>query len=366
MTLTTERPLISFGIAAFNQERFIEEAVRAAFSQTYSPLEIILSDDCSSDCTYDVMQKLASSYLGPHKVLLNRNPKNRGLGGHVSRIVELSKGELIVIAAGDDVSLPHRTEAIWRAWEDSARRAMVIASGFIVIDEEGRLCEGNRKTATSDRAAVEVGSRSDLYEYCATLDVRPASRARMTGATFAWNPRLFSQFGPMPDRVVHDDSLIMLRGLFAGTCVRIWEPLVKRRLHTNNLFFSGHEVAADLKNIDKQEGGFWQTARSRAGLYEAFVSDIKTALNEHLVSPDEARKLTQVCETKGQIQRLLAEYGAATTRQKMSLIRRLMALGVPRDTVRYLLIRLVPYRVFRNAKRAVNSIRRSLAWGHTK
>jgi len=42
-----EKSLITLALVAYNQERFISEALEGAFAQTYSPLEIILSDDCS-------------------------------------------------------------------------------------------------------------------------------------------------------------------------------------------------------------------------------------------------------------------------------------------------------------------------------
>ncbi len=45
---TAARPLVTFALFAYNQEQYIREAVEGAFSQTYEPLEIILSDDCSS------------------------------------------------------------------------------------------------------------------------------------------------------------------------------------------------------------------------------------------------------------------------------------------------------------------------------
>ena len=54
-------------------------AIEGAFAQTYQPLEILLSDDCSPDGTYRVMQEMAAAYAGPHRVILNRNPKNLGI-----------------------------------------------------------------------------------------------------------------------------------------------------------------------------------------------------------------------------------------------------------------------------------------------
>ena len=134
-----ERPLISFGLLAYNQERFITESVLAAFAQTYSPLQIILSDDCSSDSTFRVMQQMAGAYHGPHQLVLNQNPHNRGICAHVNRVAELAKGEMIVGSAGDDISLPERTELCYQAWRDSGGRSASIWSDYSVIDESGNM-----------------------------------------------------------------------------------------------------------------------------------------------------------------------------------------------------------------------------------
>src|SRR3954469_5886970 len=129
------KPLLTFSIGAYNQEPFIRQAVAGAFAQTYSPLQIILSDDCSSDRTFEIMAEMAAAYRGPHEVVLNRNPKNRGLVAHVNRVVELMRGELLVVSAGDDISLPHRTTAVWEAWEATGRKAFSVHSQVIHIDE---------------------------------------------------------------------------------------------------------------------------------------------------------------------------------------------------------------------------------------
>ncbi len=71
-TTNQDRPLITFALFAYNQENHIEEAVQGAFSQTYSQLEIVLSDDCSTDRTFEIMERMANAYQGPHKIVLNR------------------------------------------------------------------------------------------------------------------------------------------------------------------------------------------------------------------------------------------------------------------------------------------------------
>jgi hypothetical protein len=54
------RPLVTFALFAYNREQYIREAVEGAFSKTYEPLEIMLSDDYASDCTFGAKQPTIS------------------------------------------------------------------------------------------------------------------------------------------------------------------------------------------------------------------------------------------------------------------------------------------------------------------
>ena len=69
----TTRPLASLCVITYNQEKFVAEAVKAALSQSYRPLEVILSDDASSDDTFKIMSTLENQYDGNLKIVLNRN-----------------------------------------------------------------------------------------------------------------------------------------------------------------------------------------------------------------------------------------------------------------------------------------------------
>ena len=45
MTRSDDKPLLTFALVSYNQEPFVRETVEAALAQTYSSLQIILSDD---------------------------------------------------------------------------------------------------------------------------------------------------------------------------------------------------------------------------------------------------------------------------------------------------------------------------------
>src|SRR5208283_5777669 len=128
MTHKKDRPLLSFLLLAYNNEAFVREAISGALAQSYSPLEIIISDDGSTDRTFDIIQEMTEKYQGPHLIRLNHNPKNLGTCAHVNRVMELVRGELVIDSAADDISLPERTQIVYEAWEKSGRQGGSIYS----------------------------------------------------------------------------------------------------------------------------------------------------------------------------------------------------------------------------------------------
>lgn len=210
-----DRPLVSLIIIAFNQERYVREAIEGAFAQTYSPLEIILSDDNSPDTTFRIMQEMAAAYVGPHRLVLNRNDRNLGLVPHIDRAMSLAKGRFVVINAGDDVSTPERTARIVEAWEDSGRTIRLVHSPAIEMDDAGRQL-GLR---TSPKAMIE-----NPTPFAVASD-----RNFILGATLAWDRAIFDEFGPLGSELSVEDTIIPFRAALLGGIGYVDEPLVLYR-----------------------------------------------------------------------------------------------------------------------------------------
>ena len=209
-----DRPLVCMLVIAYNQQRTIGEAVDAALAQDYSPLEIVLSDDASTDDSFAVMQQRVAAYRGPHRVILNRNARNLGIGAHLSHAASLCSGELIFVAAGDDVSLPHRCSRCVQAWLAGGKKADLIATPLQDIDADGRV--------------HSTISPSDLGTYRSVTDwvARPP---HVIGAAQAWTRRLLQRFGPLPEGVVAEDLVMVFRAIASGGAISLDEPLVRYR-----------------------------------------------------------------------------------------------------------------------------------------
>ncbi len=218
----SEQPLISFLLLAYNQERFIRDAVAGAFAQTYTPLEIILSDDCSYDRTFDIMSEMVASYSGPHKIILNRNERNLGIGAHMNWAQAAAGGELIVGAAGDDISVPARTERIFTEWVRMGRGICSIYSDAIIIDENSR------------ELGALVGSQTGSH--VGTIEEAIAKvHVGVCGCTHVYSKRTFELFGAMDGRVYAEDLVIAFRNFLIGKIGYIGEPLVFYRSHVGNV-----------------------------------------------------------------------------------------------------------------------------------
>ena len=135
MTATTEKPLVTFAVFSYNQERYIRETVLSAFSQTYERLEIILSDDGSADRTFEIIQHLTDSYSGPHNIKLVKRRPNLGIVNHVMQVAREARGALLIVNAGDDLSYPGRTSEIVKAWLETG--AIAFSSNFDEISSDG-------------------------------------------------------------------------------------------------------------------------------------------------------------------------------------------------------------------------------------
>lgn len=250
-------------ILAYRQEMFIVEAVRAALAQTYTPLEIILSDDCSPDNTYALMENEVKAYSGPNTIILNRNARNLGIGSHVNRIFELSHGDWVVMAAGDDVSYPNRVESLSKLMNKGLHlKKYLIFSGYNKVNTSGKFIEFVPKHPPSDYDDPIIACRHMFRG--------------MFGCSAAWHRRLFNVFGNLNDDVWTEDVVLLFRAALLGGGLHTPDALLDYRVHDNN-------VSKVLQNARFED--FQKTLTSRISVYKNCWDDLLKAERGALISP---------------------------------------------------------------------------------
>ncbi|MCX7556234.1 glycosyltransferase [Xanthomonadaceae bacterium JHOS43] len=261
-----DKPLVSFIVFTYNQENFVAKAVEAAFAQTYSPLEIILSDDSSRDSTAVIIRELAGRYRGPHKVIVNVNEKNLGIGAHINQALGLANGEFLTLAAGDDISKPERTEILVEAWLRKDRCAGAFYSGHEDMDKNGEML-----------GVISVDPERYIFpRNCVEKNV-------VVGATEAWSRSIFDTFGPLHPSIIHEDRVVALRASLLGGLHYVDQPLVAYRR-------GGISTSSAAGRIHARRINSHRYVVDSAHM----ICDIELARRKNILSDDDASSLQAV------------------------------------------------------------------------
>ena len=105
--MTSSNALVSVLLSTYNSEESIGESVDSLLSQTYKNLEILISDDGSTDSTKEICKKFQ---LKDERILFSSNKKNIGLTKSLNNLAQKASGSLIARHDADDISLPYRIE----------------------------------------------------------------------------------------------------------------------------------------------------------------------------------------------------------------------------------------------------------------
>jgi len=107
-----KKPLVSIAMATFNGANYISHQIRSILQQSYLNLEIIITDDASSDATVTILEGFKIKYP---QIKIFSNPVNLGITATFEHSIKNCRGEYIAISDQDDIWEPNKIEILLNA-----------------------------------------------------------------------------------------------------------------------------------------------------------------------------------------------------------------------------------------------------------
>ena len=245
-------PLVSYCIITYNQEHCIREALESAISQDYENMEIIISDDNSTDNTFTIIQEFVEQYGGTIPFLLNKNPQNLFVTGNLNKAIELSHGKYIIFSAGDDT----------KAGPNSVRQ-------FVKYIKEMDVLSLTSNAYIIDKNSNMIGSLMPVSDNTIVYDIQDYLNGNINscGAARIIDRELLNIFGMLNDDCQTEDSTTNLRAILSKGLGYVSTPLVNYRVDGNNVSIG----PSFLNRFDPNK------------IYNQYVRDLNTAYEKGLI-----------------------------------------------------------------------------------
>ena len=227
-------------LATYNGERFLKEQIESILTQTYRNFRLLISDDCSTDRTWNILNYYAGL---DNRILIHRNERNVGIVNNFEFLLKQVQSEFFMFSDQDDVWKIDKIEkSINKIKQDNAG---LVHTDLEVVDENLNTIAPSFWTLKKIKTRVEHSNFESLY-----------LNNFVTGCTILARSDYIYRVLPFPkddEHFIHD----YWTALLISNCDKITyidEPLVKYRQHGNNSVGSSRKSDAindfdELRNM---------------------------------------------------------------------------------------------------------------------
>jgi glycosyltransferase involved in cell wall biosynthesis len=204
-------PLLSIILPCHNGEKYLTESISSCLNQTYSNIELIIIDDCSTDNSYKIMKEFEKI---DERVTVIKNKTNLKLPASLNAGFLQAKGEYFTWTSDDNLYLPFALESLYN--ELALRDADAVYSSIYQFEEN---------------------EKGFLYGEDHPLEPERMIFQSTAGACFLYKRRIhFSLNGYDTNKYLIEDYDFWLRMYLSGFKIIILdEPLYLYRMHPSSL-----------------------------------------------------------------------------------------------------------------------------------
>lgn len=116
-----EQPLVTVAMVTYNSAKYVDVAIQSVLASSYTNFELIISDDASTDNTWELIKSYKDERIRAY-----RNPVNIKEYPNRNKCIDLAKGKYFIFIDGDDYIYPHGLEFIVKMLEKNPNCAMAL------------------------------------------------------------------------------------------------------------------------------------------------------------------------------------------------------------------------------------------------
>lgn len=257
-------PLVSVMLPVYNGSRYLSAAIESLLCQTYKNIEILISDNCSTDSTQSIVERFM---LQDQRIKFSRNETNLGTIANHNRCMAMASGEYIELFGHDDILNPNCIELLVNCLEANPGTAFA-TSATDFIDENGAVTATNRPYENSGIYSGDGFIRDCLKTFSDPIVSPVLFRSKFKDRGFS------SAF------VVASDLDFWFYMMKKGDLGYVNEVLMKYRKHQSSYYASSMRkliFATDWLRLCEHYSHYLPTAKDDA-------SPQQNALEEHFIN----------------------------------------------------------------------------------
>lgn len=221
---------ISIAMTTYNGEAYIEKQIMSILSQTRKADEIIICDDCSTDNTVDILQKILEREKCTCCQLIE-NDVNLGYRKNFKKCIEMTSGDLIFLCDQDDIWGIKKIEIVEKIFREN-KNVYTLNSAFTLIDGDDQVISYKSRKGFYNHDQIRGKAKANELVH---IDYSMILRYNISpGCTMAFRKNLKKRYVNYTNSVLpHDWELNLLAGMKNG-CYFLNKPLIKYRIHGKN------------------------------------------------------------------------------------------------------------------------------------
>jgi glycosyltransferase involved in cell wall biosynthesis len=245
------KPLISIALATYNGEKYLVQQLETLINQTYTNIEIVVSDDGSTDNTIKILESYANKH---NHFFVYNNIGQHGIKRNFENALKHCKGTYIAFADQDDIWMLEKIEKLFAA---IGKNALSYHNSLFVDDAGNSL---GRTFATRLNMYDGDDCRAFLLFNC------------VSGHALLFHRKLLDISLPFPNAAHHDWWLAFI-AVENGGIKYVDEVLVHYRQHTESEtdFFRLKNEKIDRLKIEKDYVDWFDTCANAVGKHQVFL-----------------------------------------------------------------------------------------------